>query len=569
MSTGATSRAGSIRIRVLALVLLIGTPLLAQGAPGDADDDGMSDKWENYYGLNASDPADAAQDPDRDRRSNLREFEDQTDPFRRDRAPAMPPPLVNNTVPWCDDEFGYPCRTILAAIDDAVPGDTITIADGVYSQRLEISKSVTLVGSRNTILREPDTFASPIEYYTEKGPRLYVTAGAVCRAVNLTVEGVDCRGGGGVSNWGDLTLERVKVVNNRADRSADLDFGEVQRGAGIYNRGTLRVVESLVAGNIAGGFYGGSWGGGIYNGPSAYCLVLRSTVTANAAGGMPYSSWFGNAAVDSYGGGICNYGSLVVSASTISGNEAAGWHAWGLPSGLGHGWGSAIYSEGELTIVSSTIVDNHSISSYGRETDDPAVDVHSGSSQIGNSIIAENCSPTGTAFDVGGPFESLGCNLLGRVAIADVGGDATGNLYDISPMLLPLGDYGGPTPTHLPAWGSPVIDAGKHMGYREDQRLERRPRNIARVPNAADGTDIGAVEVRLRDDDRDGMPTDWEYTCGLDPRNWTDWAGDPDGDGLWNRLEFLLGLNPQDPDSNDDGIPDGLGRLSKRKLKRW
>lgn len=46
----------------------------------DADGDGMADEWEKKYGLNPSDPADAAQDKDGDGFTNLEEYMAKTDP---------------------------------------------------------------------------------------------------------------------------------------------------------------------------------------------------------------------------------------------------------------------------------------------------------------------------------------------------------------------------------------------------------------------------------------------------------------------------------------------------------
>ncbi|GAA4823241.1 hypothetical protein GCM10011365_24030 [Marinicella pacifica] len=50
----------------------------------DDDDDGMPDWWENYYGLNPYNPADAHQDPDNDNFTNLQEYLNGTHPFISD-----------------------------------------------------------------------------------------------------------------------------------------------------------------------------------------------------------------------------------------------------------------------------------------------------------------------------------------------------------------------------------------------------------------------------------------------------------------------------------------------------
>jgi len=59
------------------------------------------------------------------------------------------------------------------------------------------------------------------------------------------------------------------------------------------------------------------------------------------------------------------------------------------------------------------------------------------------------------------------------------------------------------------------------------------------------------------DTDGDGMPNAWETAHALNPFAPSDRDGDLDGDGLSNLAEFNAGTDPQDGDSDDDGIPDG------------
>jgi hypothetical protein len=59
----------------------------------------------------------------------------------------------------------------------------------------------------------------------------------------------------------------------------------------------------------------------------------------------------------------------------------------------------------------------------------------------------------------------------------------------------------------------------------------------------------------------DGSGTDRPLALALAGVSLADgsWLGeDPDGDGLITALELLLGSDPFDPDSNDDGLPDGV-----------
>ena len=56
------------------------------------------------------------------------------------------------------------------------------------------------------------------------------------------------------------------------------------------------------------------------------------------------------------------------------------------------------------------------------------------------------------------------------------------------------------------------------------------------------------------DSDADGMPDWWELSVlgGLGNNN-----GDLDADGLSNILEWMFGTDPDDADSDGDGVPDG------------
>ena len=109
---------------------------------------------------------------------------------------------------------------------------------------------------------------------------------------------------------------------------------------------------------------------------------------------------------------------------------------------------------------------------------------------VGASIVAGN--PRGGNCD-GGATTSLGYNLTNGATGAPCGFTASTDVVNVNPELRPLGDYGGPTETLLPAAGSSaigVIPTGTTLGGvqvcpRTDQR------GLASVGNCT----IGAVEV--------------------------------------------------------------------------
>lgn len=275
------------------------------------------------------------------------------------------------------------------------------------------------------------------------GGGLYNDAGSTLVLVDSTVQGNHAWGGnsGGIYNKGTASLTRSGVVQNDS----------VFAGAGISNwGGILTLADSTVSGNLA---TGQTVGGGIVNFTPGTVTITGSTISGN-------SVWMA-------GGGIYNEASLTISNSTISGNHVTG------PSPTGGG-GLDSRFPGSATVTRVTVVFNTSAGGSGSGL------LNEGDSiSLEATIIAGNdCGGLAPASQGRNLDEGTTCGLSGTGDLTNVGNAKLGALLD----------NGGPTPTHMPRFDSPAVDAGGATcaATPGDQRGVARPQGPA--------CDIGAVE---------------------------------------------------------------------------
>jgi Ca2+-binding RTX toxin-like protein len=212
--------------------------------------------------------------------------------------------------------------------------------------------------------------------------------------------------------------------------------------------------------------------------------VSRSIITGNEAvdnGGALYAypgdlrvedSTISDNQADT-GGAIYAYGDAVeIVNTTISGNTGISSGAVAVASDIGGG---------SLTVLSSTVTDNDSgddgggiLSSNGLISVD-----------LTGSIIAGN-----RAIDNGDDLSGLGFDTAAFNLIGDPGNSGIssggGNIIGADPKLAPLRNNGGPTETHALGEGSPAKNAGPTSGApAADQRGAPRKGRA----------DIGAYEL--------------------------------------------------------------------------
>lgn len=130
-----------------------------------------------------------------------------------------------------------------------------------------------------------------------------------------------------------VTIDKVVIQNGHA--------GDMGKGGGIRNFGTLILSNSVVTGNVSIGYEG--QGGGIYS--SGKLTVTNSLISHNVTSGQA-----------GFGGGIYNGGTLYLTGSTLNRNRTSGWNAFG---------GGIYAASGRVTVDGNTFSYNQTSSGNG------------------------------------------------------------------------------------------------------------------------------------------------------------------------------------------------------------
>lgn len=265
----------------------------------------------------------------------------------------------------------------------------------------------------------------------------------------VVLSGLTLKGGGGTGTNGSgfggaLYVENSDVTLDRLHVTAN---SATVAGGTYFASGSLRVSNSTFSTNTAGDC-------GAIKTVSGSLRIVNSTFSGNSA--------------TNTGGGICNAGATAtLRGVTLSNNNAA--------------QGGGLF-------------------------------VNGGSLDLGNTAVASNTAANDPelAF-VAGSITSSGGNLVGD-SIGDAANTGTPVAYlssdirDSNPHLTPLQNNGGPTPTHVPLAGSPLIDKGLNSSAVDpdtgaplttDQRGDGFPRLTDGDNNGIVTVDIGACEARF------------------------------------------------------------------------
>ena len=385
-------------------------------------------------------------------------------------------------------------REAIIAANDASGPDTVELPG---HRRYELSREST--GEDASADGDLDiTSAGTLVLHRGFGRRVPIDANGIDRVFDIhaaaKIRGVAIRGGsahaidGGGDGGGVLTDSKLMLKNTRiVDNRTTVFDGN---GGGIDTDATapVQIRNSIIVGNYAVGD-----GGGVTASIDGPTRIDQTRIIGNQAG---------------EGAGLMVVGAVNVTRSTLADN-----HSVSGPDGeLGDGGGIYVDDQGALSMENTTITGNTAVRSgagvFGetgaiaainsttitsnRADADDAGDGTSGgvhtddaSFEIVNSIIALNTTTAAAASDCGGStYTGTAPNLISTAA----GGCGPGSeLIAADPLLGPLADNGGETPTIALLPGSPALDAADSaLAPERDQRA---------TPRDDGAPDLGAFEL--------------------------------------------------------------------------
>ncbi|HLN31276.1 MAG TPA: DUF4214 domain-containing protein [Gemmataceae bacterium] len=322
-------------------------------------------------------------------------------------------------------EVIYYYGPVLTLSDVTISSNSAAEGGGISSQAPLTVSNVTISGNSAS-----DNGGG---IYFAPGGTLTVSSGTFSISGNTAS---DAGAGVYVANGETLTLSNVTISGNVSAPHSQVS------GAGIYNEGMLTVSNATISDNFGAI-------GGIEN-EGTLMTVSNSTISGNS----------------SFGGGvIVNYYTLTVSNSTISGNSTSSGYSVILNdytltvsnttiSGNSGSYAGTILNFGTLTVSNATISGNSASAAGGGIYNSAGY----GTLTLQNSIVAGNTAPNEPDI-YGGITTDNGHNLLGTALrpTNPVLRFFTTDVFSDQPLLSPLGNYGGPTPTMAPLPGSPAV----------------------------------------------------------------------------------------------------------------
>jgi hypothetical protein len=258
--------------------------------------------------------------------------------------------------------------------------------------------------------------------------------------------------GGGIFNWGTMTMIDSTIRNNRTTTDGSASWADPGHAGGIGNVGNLLMSGCTLTGNSA------NFGGGIVQylnaARNSATVIVNSTISNNSA--MTDGGGFHNRA-----GSISVYNSTIVFNAADADEDQNG----GIGAGIynfdgGGGLSPAVFNLRNTLLAGNT-------EGYGYVNDDCA-----------------------------GTLHTFGRNLFQNLTRCTIVPDLLSSWSYVTVLgLTPLQDNGGPTTTHALLPGSNAINAADLFSGCIDQNgnlLQTDQRGMPRVSEFL--CDIGAVE---------------------------------------------------------------------------
>jgi len=387
-------------------------------------------------------------------------------------------------ITWTVCSSGCDFTSIQTAVDAASDGDTIELGSETFYESVEIQR---YAAPSNLTIRGQDRTSTVVDGGAVSSGFIISTP---THLANMTIRNAV----GGVLIGSSASLTKCSISGNQVGLFVALDYGN-----------EVSVTDTTISEN---GPDGGIQIRGLYGPSQSGAITFRQSLISGNSGGIFHFGWhssiitidsttISNNDTGSGAGGaimLLSGGQVVLRNSTVTGHNKAGVAA----IDMAQGW---------ISIFDSTIANNY----YGVVGDNQGIDIR----EMQGSILANNlggaCSSPVYYASLYNLTDDDTCGLAGPT-----------NLIGEDPLLLPLTDNGGLTPTHALTPSSPAIDAGGYDCPVIDQRGVSRPQDgdgdgVARCDIGAYEYERPVLEVTL-DIKPDGFPNSINpYSRGVIP----------------------------------------------------
>ena len=379
------------------------------------------------------------------------------------------------------------------ALIDSHDGDTIVFdlnlpaTISLTSNELVINKNIAVTGPGANLLTIARAQGSTVFRIFHVSPSHTVTIQGVTITNGSTFQGFAIGGAGIWNDHSNLTVNNCLLTGNAADHR--VSGGGISNDAGDSGSASLTINNSVITGNNLGPSKAVSFGGGIYNygiHGSATLTINNSTISGNQA--------FQGGGLFSDGGVTGSIAAVTVNSSTLSGNYAD-QYAGGIVNQADEG------GQATVIVTNSTFAGNSSCNCNafaGAIFNNGNTQPGGAMLEIGETIFKGGLTNQRNIFNQGGIVISNGYNLTNDAGVLNTNGgiggfNAPGDQINTDPVLGPLQDNGGLTPTHELLPGSPAIDAGD-PNFTPPPFFDQRGPGFNRVVNGR--IDIVSFEVQ-------------------------------------------------------------------------